>query len=217
MSVAKQKDTSVAATDSPPVLTKSGRTRLRLIRSSRDIFLRDGFANTRISDISAAASVSHGTFYTYFDSKYEIFLELVRDAVQRIAATMEDIWSISLPPERALHAVMEAWVVAYAAEAPLLALIEGVGPQATDLIKLREEVLAQQINQSIEVVRRYQKAGVASSSLDPEYVATALGLMVQSFSRRLAMSPQDFELAKVVETLAEVWRGAIGLSRPGGD
>ena len=43
------------------------------------MFEQHGFHDTRVTDISQAA-VAHGTFYTYFDSKLDVF----RDVLMRM-------------------------------------------------------------------------------------------------------------------------------------
>ena len=52
-----------------------------LVKSARALFERQGFIETSVGDISKRAQVAHGTFYTYFNSKEEIFSE-VADELQ---------------------------------------------------------------------------------------------------------------------------------------
>jgi AcrR family transcriptional regulator len=57
-----------------------------LLRAAARVFARKGLMATTISDIAAAAHVSHGLAYHYFASKEEIFRQLVtRDARRRTA------------------------------------------------------------------------------------------------------------------------------------
>lgn len=190
---------------------KSIRTRQRLIDASREVFIRDGVADSRVSDITRAAGVAHGTFYTYFESKHELFNELAAEALERLEAASSDIWSIDLPPDQALGYVLGAWVTAYQAEAPVLMLIDGAGPQAADLLQARSEMSARMIERSIEVVSRFQRAGLADPQLDTDCAATALTVMVQAVARRLATRESDFSMPLVIETLVRLWRGGIGL------
>src|ERR1035437_6644952 len=58
--------------------TARGRqSRQLLLDAARAVFERQGFLRTRVADISKEAKVSHGTFYTYFLSKEEVFKEIV--------------------------------------------------------------------------------------------------------------------------------------------
>jgi AcrR family transcriptional regulator len=68
-------------------------TRATLLDAARTCFLEHGFHGTRIDMIAAAAGVSHGTLYTYFDSKEHVAQVLAMsamrgasDALQRMPA-----------------------------------------------------------------------------------------------------------------------------------
>lgn len=50
--------------------------RRALFDAARELFLEHGFKNTNISGITNKAEVAVGTFYTYFDSKEQIFCEV---------------------------------------------------------------------------------------------------------------------------------------------
>lgn len=49
-----------------------------LRRSAIENFSIKGFKNTKISDITTNANVSHGLFYHYFDSKEQLYEEVIR-------------------------------------------------------------------------------------------------------------------------------------------
>lgn len=60
--------------------------RNQILEVSLDLFVERGFAGTKISDISAAAKMSAGLFFHYFDSKEQVYEELVKiglDGTQR--------------------------------------------------------------------------------------------------------------------------------------
>jgi len=47
-----------------------------IFRTARDLFSKKGFKNTNIPEITNLAGVGVGTFYNYYNSKDEIFLEV---------------------------------------------------------------------------------------------------------------------------------------------
>lgn len=53
-------------------------TREKLLESAKELFSKKGYYETKISDIVEKSGVAQGTFYIYFKSKEEIFLELVK-------------------------------------------------------------------------------------------------------------------------------------------
>ena len=62
--------------------------RARLLAAAREVFERDGFLDARVTDISAAAGVAHGSFYTYFRSKTEVFRVLVAGTMDELYASL---------------------------------------------------------------------------------------------------------------------------------
>src|SRR5262245_45716581 len=70
-------------------LTPRGqRTRARLLVAAREALERNGYLDTRVIDITRAAKVSYGSFYTYFASKEMIFAEIVDLMIQDFHATV---------------------------------------------------------------------------------------------------------------------------------
>jgi AcrR family transcriptional regulator len=52
---------------------RAARTRDKILAASRELFLKHGYAGTRIGQITAECSISRAGFYTYFRDKQEIF------------------------------------------------------------------------------------------------------------------------------------------------
>ena len=59
-------------------------TRRNILDAARAEFGSRGFADTGITEITRTAKVALGTFYTYFDSKEEVFRALVRDMSEQV-------------------------------------------------------------------------------------------------------------------------------------
>jgi AcrR family transcriptional regulator len=52
-------------------------TKQAIVDSGIKLFHEKGFTKTKISDITEAANVAHGTFYVYFKSKEDFFISLL--------------------------------------------------------------------------------------------------------------------------------------------
>jgi AcrR family transcriptional regulator len=108
---------------------KAARSRARLVEVAREVFGRLGYEGTRVDDVAAAASMSHGTFYRYFSGKEEIFREIATPAVDDVLALLEALpdprgglhtWARRLYQTDAIHrGVFAAWAESAAARAVL--------------------------------------------------------------------------------------------------
>ncbi|WP_265587514.1 TetR/AcrR family transcriptional regulator [Sphingomicrobium arenosum] len=77
--------TDSKASSKAPRTRRGEATRARILDAARVEFGRVGFADTSIVSITGRAKVALGTFYTYFDSKEEVFAALVEDMSARVA------------------------------------------------------------------------------------------------------------------------------------
>ncbi|MEJ2504290.1 MAG: helix-turn-helix domain containing protein, partial [Gemmatimonadota bacterium] len=61
-----------------PRTARGEATRQKLLDAAEALFGRSGFHATGVTDITRRAGVAQGTFYLYFESKEQVFTELVR-------------------------------------------------------------------------------------------------------------------------------------------
>jgi AcrR family transcriptional regulator len=77
--VADEVQISPASTGKAPRTARGERTLRKILDAAREEFGERGFSDSSIVAITQRAGVALGTFYTYFDSKEEVFQALVRD------------------------------------------------------------------------------------------------------------------------------------------
>ena len=84
--MAERHDDTVPLTNSAkaPRTARGERTRRKILDAARSEFGTRGFADTGITEITRTAKVALGTFYTYFDSKEEVFRALVQDMSEQV-------------------------------------------------------------------------------------------------------------------------------------
>lgn len=73
-----------------PLSAKGERTRRRLLDAAEEVFAGYGYQEASIVKITEAAGVAQGTFYIYFESKQQIFDELVADLNRRVRRAMSE-------------------------------------------------------------------------------------------------------------------------------
>ena len=60
---------------------KQAETRRRLLEAAEDVFRRRGFAGATVEEITETAGFSRGAFYSNFDSREQLFIELLHRRV----------------------------------------------------------------------------------------------------------------------------------------
>lgn len=79
----------IAPTPAPalmPVTARGEATRRRILDAAEDVFGEMGYYEASVSEITRRAGVAQGTFYIYFHSKRETFVELIDDIGERLRA-----------------------------------------------------------------------------------------------------------------------------------
>src|SRR6476660_10221277 len=80
--------TGPASEGKAPRTPRGERTLRKILDAAREEFGERGFSDSSIVGITQRAGVALGTFYTYFDSKEELFQALVRDMSAQVAETV---------------------------------------------------------------------------------------------------------------------------------
>src|SRR5208283_1645966 len=79
-------------------------TRMRLIEAAELLFIRRGFDNASVEEISEAAGYSRGAFYSNFDDKEQVFLAVID---RRRPKAIDDMFQHSFDCAERLAAVRE--------------------------------------------------------------------------------------------------------------
>src|SRR5215213_8802094 len=101
-----------------PMRKRGQQTRQRLLDAGAAVLPRRGYQDTRVDDIVAAAAVSHGTFYRYFDNKDDFFRVLAETASGRMLDLLDGLRIDAAPEE--LRTWLRAWFDSYEADGGVL-------------------------------------------------------------------------------------------------
>ncbi len=197
-----------------PVTERGRRTRAAIVASARDVFETNGFHDTTMSDLAAAADVSHGTVYTYFDSKEAVLSEVCRGLVTEMFAAVRVPDDLRSDPVTRIEEGNRRYLAAYIKHARMLEVVEQAAttePHFRDLIDDLRRVF---VDKATGTLRHFQADGLVEESLRPDIAGPALVGMVESFARRWHEHEQTYEPEQVVRTLTRLWARAIGLPDP---
>ena len=152
-----------------PLTARGARTRSTLVKAARSLFEKRGYLDTNVGDIAGRARVAHGTFYTYFNSKEEIFAE-VADALlqdfQRIADEEPHVPAGGHVSER-IERANRGYLKAYEANARMMAVLEQVATFNPRLAAVRRASRRFWVQRGAESIRRWQEHGMVDERIDP--------------------------------------------------
>ena len=73
-----------------------------IIEKSRELFKEKGYNETKVEDITKALGISKGSFYTYFKSKEEVSIEILKKLCAKYIDALNKI-DISKSPKKILE------------------------------------------------------------------------------------------------------------------
>lgn len=195
-----------------PVRGKGKRTRANLMKAAEKVFERDGYLNARVADITKQAGVAHGSFYTYFSSKEDIFRSLADDVVEDVYKALS-VRAEGDTPRARIRAANMRYIELYETHASILALIEQVATFDDHFLSMRLDLRRRFIQRIERAVERIMAAAddEVSSKLDVKTMANALGGMTDNFCYTWFVLKESFDREAALFTLNEIWARALGL------
>ena len=200
------------------LLTARGRrTRATLVEAARQVFAETPFADTRIADIAARAGVANGTFYTYFDSKEEIFREVaagVLDAMLR--APVRDPEAVEHDPIHDVEYASRAYFQVVVDNAVVARSIEQLVPVDSAVAGERRSTIVGAIRRTDQWIRRLQDQGICDD-IDPWTTAIALQTMTIRVAYDHLLPHAGGEVEADVDAMARavsrIWARTVGLEK----
>ena len=151
----------------------------QILQAAFHSFAGNGFSACRMADIAAAAGVSKGTVYLYFDSKVDLFKAVVREiiepalAFERVEKTIAEDRG---PSVLLLRRLLASWVKALSAPAmrPLLRILACDARTVPEIAPFCHERITVRAEQLIERVIAKGIRGNQFCVLDEHLAARAL-------------------------------------------
>jgi AcrR family transcriptional regulator len=193
---------------------KGERTRARLVDAARRVLERDGYLDTRVSDITTEVGMSSGTFYTYFDGKEDVFAAVVDEFQDQLLNPGK---GHRLGPEDAEEYVYEAnrdYVESVRKNVRLLALFEQVANIDDDFKEAERRRAKEFALQNAEIISRLQEEGRADPKVDSLIAAHALSAMIRSMAFIVYVLGEQIPFEDLMGTLNRLWGNALCIEAP---
>lgn len=205
--------TELDATGGERRLSRRGqRTRAGLVTAARKVFEADGFSAARVTDIADAAGVAHGSFYTYFASKEDVFRAVIDEVLADTDAATHGVGVDFDNPMDAIADTNQRYFDAYRRNRRMLVILDEVAGFNPAFQVRRRELREEFVGRYTKVLGRLQAQGLARNDIDPYHAACALGAMVDDSLRWWLGRGERHDAAVAVDTLNRLWAGALGLS-----
>jgi AcrR family transcriptional regulator len=199
------------------LLTPRGlRTRAKLVDAARQVFEEISFREARLTDITAAAGVAAGTFYTYFDSKEAIFREVADEVLLELSnAARRDPDNAEGDAVGDIAHASRQYFLACLRNAGVVRSMEQLAVSDEGINKARRNTVRVGVKRVERWIRRLQERGICDQELDPRTTAIALHTMnVRVAYDHLLPSGDRGDVEPLVAAVTRVWARTVGLEQP---
>jgi AcrR family transcriptional regulator len=191
--------------------------RAQILDAAYKVFSSKGYRDTTIADVAAELGMGHGTFYRYFTNKYDIFQQVLKTALVRVAkaiASEDPKAANSLDEYRAQVERIGSKMLTLLDEDPAIPRLlfyeaMGISPELDDKIQQGWE-FAGSVTEAYLV--NGKRKGFLRADLDTHVVALAINALIFEGGRRVLRS-KDREAAKkrwLQGLVALIFRGVAG-------
>jgi AcrR family transcriptional regulator len=192
---------------------RARRTQAQLLAAAQTVFERDGYLAARVTDIATEAGVSHGSFYTYFTSKNDVFRAVIQNALDNIYASgAAPIADKTLSQRERIDLANRQFITVYRQNTALMALFEQAATIDEEVRALRLSIRKRAILRIQRSIERLQREGRARRDLDPYTTAASLVGMVNFTVYFWLVMGEEYDESELLRTLNELWASAIGLA-----
>jgi AcrR family transcriptional regulator len=183
------------------------------VGAAREVFGRHGFDEVRITDITARAGVASGTFYTYFDSKEELFREVASQVLEEMSAAPQRApGEAELGPTQQIEAATRRYFESIRQNARIARSIEELHAREPGVGSARRGILFVGVKRIERWIKRLQEQGICDPKLEAWPTAQALHAMQVSVAYDHLVhrdAPEETEMLLAATT--RIWRAALGL------
>lgn len=106
-----------------PVQQRGIETKAKVVEAAKALFIEKGYYKTHALEIAARAGVATGTFYSYFNDKKEVLLELIREfyrqALAKALSVLDEDMLISGDGRMIIHALIQTMYTIHATQKDL--------------------------------------------------------------------------------------------------
>lgn len=187
--------------------------RVAILRAATVVFARNGYFNSKVSDIAREAGIADGTVYLYFKSKEEILHSIFdRSVEEALGAAKERVKRISDPREK-LRQIAHMHLERLGADRDLAVVFQ---VELRGSTKFMEEFSAAGFAEYLSLIRTTfeegQQAGVFRGDLNSNVVAKIVFGALDEMATNWILSKRRYKLAPMADQVLDILLNGVKAS-----
>jgi AcrR family transcriptional regulator len=194
-----------------PTTPRGERTKEAFLDAAKRVFSEKGYFNAKISDISAAAGRSPGSFYNYYDNKEALLEDLAQDFIDEVLGRAKHVHRGD--PYANIHEIVTGYWATYKEYVPTLIGLFQLSMTDPKFAATWQRLRQAGVENTMAGIRKAYRDGYARG-IDEHALASAIMSMLDFYcwtwlanDGEPGFGPIDDAVA--IETLSQVWYRAL--------
>jgi TetR/AcrR family fatty acid metabolism transcriptional regulator len=179
--------------------------RERILRAAVDVFARNGYFNSKVSEIAKAAGVADGTIYLYFDGKDQLLETIFREHTRHYLQSLErEIGNINHADERLRIAIRHHLeTLGRDRNLAIVAQVE-LRHSLKFMSLLSQQEVADYLNMIRKIIEQGQNEGVFRRTLHPQLVAKSVFGILDEMVTSWILSEKEYDPAAQADQISDL-------------
>lgn len=186
---------------------KSGDKHRRIIEAAVKVFAKNGFYNSKVSEIARAANVADGTIYLYFQNKDDILICLFEEEMSRVLDYVRQAVASTDDPARKLELFALAHLSLTERNQQMAEIIQVELRQSSKFMKeYKNDKFHEYLNIISSIIREGQAQGVFRADIKPGVAKRAFFGALDEMSRYWVLAPvKKYSIAAAARQISDIF------------
>jgi TetR/AcrR family fatty acid metabolism transcriptional regulator len=196
---------------------RSGDKHRRIIEAAVKVFAKNGFYNSKVSEIARAANVADGTIYLYFQNKDDILIRLFEEEMAAILQRMTKELKEESAPAQKLQRFALVHLKLVEDNQELAEIIQVETRQSSKFMKeYKNPQFQEYLGLISSIIREGQAQGVFREDVEPGVFKRAFFGALDEMSRYWVLSSaRKYSISKAAEEISSFFLN--GVLKPSGE
>lgn len=183
----------------------------RIIEAAVKVFAKNGFYNSKVSEIARAANVADGTIYLYFQNKDDILIRLFEEEMAEILRKMTGELSQETDPAQKLKRFALVHLKLVEDNQELAEIIQVETRQSSKFMKeYKNPQFQQYLNLISGIIREGQTQGVFRDEVEPGVFKRAFFGALDEMSRYWVLSTaRKYSISKAADEISSFFLNGV--------
>lgn len=188
-----------------------GETRQRLLESALSVFARNGYERATVDEIVREAGFSKGAFYVHFESKEDLFWEMLQERIEKQQELFRQAIDVDQSVEENEKRILQVLFAGHDDPLGPAVFLEFAahGMRNPKVAERLSEMYSRWHSFVVETLTGGRELGLVRDDIDISLLASAIMALMEGGMIQSSLAPEDLRLNRRVDEFARLMTDLI--------